>query len=79
MYNLRSCFLDIPLKQTPEECRQNVGKTLRDFSVCVKGEGGGAGGQSVFLREKKGGELHDRWTHVAAQDNGLAPLSFSEL
>lgn len=38
-----------------------------------------AGGQSVFLREKKGGGLHDRWTHVAAQDNGLAPLSFSEL
>lgn len=39
MYNLRSCFLDTPLKKTSEERRQNVGKTLRDFSVCVRGGG----------------------------------------
>lgn len=39
MCNLRSCFLDTPLKKTSEERRQNVGKTLRDFSVCVRGGG----------------------------------------
>lgn len=30
---------------------------------------GGAGGQSVLVREKQEREIHDRWTHVAAQKN----------
>lgn len=37
---------------------------------------GGAGGSSVVLRGKKEGELHDRWTHVAAQNNWPASTVF---